>query len=184
MDLPEIEAETVKSWEFGYKGRLNQRMFGTIDLYTSHYSSFVSPATFITPIVIEKSVLETDYNGDGKVNLITDVDNEEIIDQDDYDESFNHWRDNIIGITAADTTENSPPVVVGYVNYGEVDMWGLDASLTYFLSFEWNLDLTYSHLGMTEFYNPITKNKDPINAPRNKGSMKLQYNPKTLIVAF
>ena len=178
MDLPEIEAETVKSWEFGYKGRLNQRMFGTIDLYTSHYSSFVSPATFITPIVIEKSVLETDYNGDGKVNLITDVDNEEIIDQDDYDESFNHWRDNIIGITAADTTENSPPVVVGYVNYGEVDMWGLDASLTYFLSFEWNLDLTYSHLGMTEFYNPITKNKDPINAPRNKGSMKLQYNPR------
>jgi outer membrane receptor protein involved in Fe transport len=178
MDLPEIEAETVKSWEFGYKGRINQLMFGTLDLYTSHYSSFVSPATFITPIIIEKSVLETDYNGDGIINSITDIDNEEIADEDDYDESFNHWRDGIIGVTAADTTENSPPVVVGYVNYGEVDMWGLDASLTYFLGFEWNLGLTYSHLGMTDFYNPITKNKDPINAPRHKGSMKLQYNPR------
>ena len=39
-DLPEIEAEIVKSWELGYKGRLNQRMFGTLDIYTSHYSSF------------------------------------------------------------------------------------------------------------------------------------------------
>ena len=63
-DLPELEPEIVKSWEFGYKGRLNQRLFGTFDLYTSNYSSFVSPVTFITPIVVEKSVLETDYDGD------------------------------------------------------------------------------------------------------------------------
>ena len=39
------------------------------------------------------------------------------------------------------------------------------------------MEVTYSHLGMTEFFNPITKNKDPINAPRHKASMKIQYNP-------
>ena len=178
-DLPEIEAEIVKSWEFGYKGRLNSRIFGTLDIYTSHYSSFVSPVTFITPIVIEKSVLETDYNGDSLINTIADLENDIIIDQDDYDESFNHWRANIQGVTAMDTIKGyTPPVVVGYINYGEVDMWGLDASLTAIINLEFSLDLTYSYLGMTEFYNPITKAKDPVNAPRHKGGMKLQFNPR------
>ena len=142
----------------------------------------MSPVTFITPIVINKSVLETDYDGDSLINRIDDlVDNNIIADQDDYDSSFVHWRDYsmIHGVTALDTTPGyTPPVVVGYVNYGEVDMWGIDASLTYMLNIEWALDLTYSHLGMTEFFNPITKGKDPINAPRHKASMKLAYNSR------
>ena len=179
IDLPEIEAEIVNSWEVGYKGQLNNRLFGTLDLYTSHYSSFVSPVTFITPIVLERSILETDYNNDGVMNTIEDFNNDIILDQDDYDKSFDHWRDGIQGVTAMDTIAGlAPPVVVGYINYGEVDMWGMDASLTWFINREWNLDVTYSHLSMTEFFNPITKAKDPINAPKHKGSLKLQYAPR------
>ena len=178
-DLPELEPEIVKSWEFGYKGRLNQRLFGTFDLYTSNYSSFVSPVTFITPIVVEKSVLETDYDGDGIVNRIEDVVDNNISDNSDYDESFNHWRNYIEGVTAMDTIPGyTPPVVVGYINYGNVNIWGFDASLTALINLEWSLDLTYSYLGMTEFLNPITNALDPINAPRHKGGMKLQYNPR------
>ena len=178
-DLPEIEPEIVKSWEFGYKGRLSNLLFGTLDIYTSHYSSFVSPVTFITPIVIQKSVLETDYDGDNIINTIESISNNIITDKEDYDESFNHWRGAIEGITAMDTIPGyTPPVVVGYINYGEVDMWGLDASLTAMLNLEWSLDLTYSHLGMTEFLNPITNSVDPINAPRHKGGMKLKYSPR------
>ena len=178
-DLPELEPEIVKSWEFGYKGRLNQRLFGTFDLYTSNYSSFVSPVTFITPIVVEKSVLETDYDGDGIVNRIEDIVDNNISDDNDYDESFNHWRNYIEGVTAMDTIPGyTPPVVVGYINYGNVNMWGFDASLTALIDLEWSLDLTYSYLGMTEFLNPITNALDPINAPRHKGGMKLQYNPR------
>ena len=178
-DLPEIGPEIVKSWEIGYKGRLNQRVFGTLDIYTSNYSSFVSPVTFITPIVIEKSVLETDYNNDGDTNRIEDIISNNIIDTDDYDESFNHWRNGIEGVTAMDTIPGyTPPVVVGYINYGNVNMWGFDASLTGFINLEWSMDLTYSYLGMTEFLNPITNSVDPINAPRHKAGMKIQYNPR------
>ena len=178
-DLPELEPEIVKTWEFGYKGRLNERLFGTLDVYSSHYSSFVSPATFITPIVIDKAVVETDYNKNGITNRIEDIDNNIIADSDDYDTSFDNWRDNIQGVTAMDTVAGlAPPVVIGYINYGEVDLWGFDASATYFLSREINLDLTYSYLGMTEFVNPVTNNKDPINAPRHKIGTKFQYTPK------
>ena len=109
-DLPEIGPEIVKSWEVGYKGRLNQRLFGTLDIYTSNYSSFVSPVTFITPIVVEKSVLETDYNNDGSINRIEDIVDNNIIDSDDYDESFNHWRNGLEGVTAMDTFPGYTPL--------------------------------------------------------------------------
>ena len=178
-DLPTLEPEIVNSWEFGYKGRLGNLFFGTFDIYTSHYSSFVSPVTFITPIVIEKSVLETDYDGDGNINTIDNISNNVINDRDDYDESFSHWRGGLQGVTAMDTTEGfAPPVVVGYINYGEVDMWGFDASLTALLSMEWSIDANYSYLGMNEFLNPVTNAMDPINAPRHKMGMKLQYNSR------
>ena len=64
-----------------------------------------------------------------------------------------------------DTIRIYPPVVVGYINYGEVDMWGFDASLTALLNLEWSIDANYSYLGMNEFLNPITNAMDPINAP-------------------
>ena len=151
----------VKTWEIGYKGGLNQRIFGTLDIYTSNYSSFVSPVTFITPIVVEKLVLETDYNGDGITNRIEDIVENNIDDRSDYDESFNHWRNYIEGVTAMDTIPGyTPPVVVGYINYGNINMWGFDASLTGLINLEWSLDLTYSYLGMTEFLNPITNALD------------------------
>ena len=70
----------------GYKGRLNNLLFGTLDLYTSHYSSFVSPVTFITPLVIEKSVLETDYDGDGCKDESEDVDDDNDGVEDALDE--------------------------------------------------------------------------------------------------
>ena len=177
---PELESEIVSTWEFGYKGRVANNIFGTVDLYTSHYSSFVSGATFITPLTVKKSILTDDYNGDGITNT-TDVDgNVNISDQGDYDHALEIWRQGLEGVAAiGDTIDGVPtPVIIGYVNYGEVDVWGLDGSATFFLSKSWNLDLTYSHLGMTEFFNPITKVKDPINAPRHKVGLKLEYSSR------
>jgi outer membrane receptor protein involved in Fe transport len=189
-DLDPIKPETVKSWELGYKGRVSKRMFATLDLYTSHYSSFISGATFITPIILERDkVYEKDWDGDGIINDLDDLQYDIINDPDDYDLALDNWRQGLadgadwgvasLGNELADTLAGIvTPIVVGYVNYGEVDVWGLDASVTYFISRELSLDLTYSHLGMTEFLNPITKAIDPINAPTHKGGFKLQYAPK------
>jgi outer membrane receptor protein involved in Fe transport len=174
---PELESEIVSTWEFGYKGRLTDKIFGTVDLYSSHYTSFVSGATFITPIVVLKSILTDDYNDDGQTNF-TNIDGYVTInDQDDYDHALEIWRQGLKGVAAiGDTIVGVPtPVVIGYVNYGEVDVWGLDGSIAVFLSRLWNLDMTYSFIGTTEFKNPITKAKESINAPKNKAGLKLQY---------
>ena len=185
-DLPEIDAEIIDTWEFGWKGRINQRMFGTLDLFTNHFSNFISRPTFITPIIINKSVLETDWNGDGITNDIVNVtDNNIIADTEDYDESFNKWRDNIEGVAALDTIKGlAPPVVVGYLNYGQVDVSGIDASITYFITRSLSFDMNYSFLSITDFLNPLTNAKDPINAPKHKGGFKLQYDPQDKPYSF
>ena len=167
--------EVMRTLELGYKGRLTPKLYGTVDLFLNHYDSFISSISFITPLVLEKEALSTDWNGDG----IKNDDPNEILDQQDLETSFDHWRDYIDGLTALDTTRGqNPPVVVGYINYGEVDMSGLDMSLAWFLNREWSLGLNYSYLSITEFMNPITNTPDPINAPRHKGGIKIQYNPR------
>ena len=113
------------------------------------------------------------------------MDNNIIADSEDLDISLDKWLSGLNGITAMEETSGStPPVVVGFINYGEVDLWGLDASLAIFLSREWSLNLTYSHLGMNEFLNPITNAYDPINAPKHKAGMQLQYIPRRLPMNF
>ena len=169
-----IHPETVHTFEFGYKGRITPTIYGTMDIFRSNYSSFVSAITFITPIVLDKEVLTTDYNGNGVIN--EDPDN--ILDEDDLDESFDVWLTHLEGISSMDTTAGfNPPVVVGYLNYGNVNMGGMDMSLSFLLNRTWSADFTYSYLSMSDFINPITNAKDPINAPKHKGSIKLQYSP-------
>lgn len=177
-DQPELESEIVSTWELGYKGRLTKKIFGTLDLYTSHYTSFVSGATFITPIVIKKSIITDDYNENG----VTNIDGEDgaiiINDPEDYDKALDVWREGLEGVLSiSDTLPGIPtPVVIGYLNYGNVDVWGFDASLAIFLNRKWNLNATYSYMGTTDFFNPLTKAQESVNSPKHKAGMKLQYN--------
>lgn len=183
---PELESEIVSTWEFGYKGRLASKIFGTLDLYTSHYTSFVSGATFITPLLIEKRILTDDYNGNG-LNNFADINGDVVInDQDDYDEALEIWRQGLEGVAAiGDTIAGIPtPVVIGYVNYGEVDVWGFDGSMAIFFSRNWNMDVTYSYMGTTDFFNPITKAQESINAPKHKAGLKLQYSSRRYPATF
>ena len=179
---PELESEVVNTWEFGYKGRLADNIFGTLDIYTSHYSSFVSGASFITPLVVEKSYLTDDHNGNLISNTIDPSDGTVIInDQEDYDEALDTWRQGLEGVATlgGDTLPNViTPVYIGYLNYGEVDVWGFDASLAIFFNREWNMDITYSYMGTTNFLNPLTKAEESVNAPKHKAGLKLQYSSR------
>jgi len=101
-------------------------------------------------------------------------------DQDDYDQALEVWRSGMVGVASiGDTLPGVPTsVVIGYLNYGNVDVWGFDASLAVFLSRKWNMDVTYSYMGTTEFSNPLTKAKESVNSPKHKAGLKLQFNPK------
>jgi outer membrane receptor protein involved in Fe transport len=68
-----------------------------------------------------------------------------------------------IGVTSAPYH-----LVLSPMNYGEVWMQGLDISLTHFLTENIIIDGNVSWYGTPEFYNELTKKKDPINAPKWK----------------
>ncbi|GIS73282.1 MAG: hypothetical protein CM1200mP10_28590 [Candidatus Neomarinimicrobiota bacterium] len=177
-DIPEIDAEVIHTWEFGWKGRLNKKMFGTLDIFKNHFSNFISRPTFISPIVVNNYILESDWDNDGIVNDVVDIaDHNLFADQEDYDRSFDLWRDNIVGVTAMDTIKGSaPPIVVGYLNYGVVDVKGLDASITYFINRSLSFDLHYSYLNISDFLNPITNSKDPSMHPKIRVALKFNMN--------
>ena len=44
--------------------------------------------------------------------------------------------------------------------------------------------MNYSFLSITDFLNPLTNAKDPINAPKHKGGFKLQYDPQDKPYSF
>ena len=54
-------------------------------------------------------------------------------------------------------------------------MWGLDASLYAFITDRISADVNFSLLGRKGYYNKLTGNLDPINAPRFKLNAKLTY---------
>ena len=62
------------------------------------------------------------------------------------------------------------------INYGEVKIWGCDASIFTFLSKQWTVDINFSYLGTRHFYNFLTKSNDPINAPIIKANTNIGYN--------
>ena len=163
IDPKPIKPEIVQTLEFGYKGRLNPRLYGTLDVFYSKYNSFVSPILFLTPLVVANDP-----------NLT-------------IEKFFDAPTDYIKGVVAVGDTNQyvgNPPVVVGYLNYGKVYMWGADMSMTYFFSRNLILDANYSFLSISNFSNPLTGTKEPINAPRNKWSLKATYeSPKGFSVA-
>ena len=75
-----------------------------------------------------------------------------------------------------DNFTRSPPLILTNINYGKVNLWGMDASIYAFISDKITADMTFSFLGVTQFYNRLNRQYDPINAPKFKINGKLAYN--------
>ena len=59
--------------------------------------------------------------------------------------------------------------VLAPMNYGEVNMQGIDLGLAYlFPEYKLAFDANFSFYSSTEYYNSLTKKNDPINAPKFK----------------
>ena len=139
-------------------------MRATLDIYHSTYNDFVSDLTWITPVVLDTS--------DGFENSTILG----FIATSEHD-GFKDGGDEIPG-SSDDIIDNDDPVELIFtnINYGEVKIWGCDASIYAFLSKQLSLDLNFSYLGTKHFYNFLTKDYDPINAPTVKLNANLGYS--------
>ncbi|GAA3973663.1 TonB-dependent receptor [Hymenobacter antarcticus] len=87
------------------------------------------------------------------------------------------------------TPEAGAATVLTYVNFGQVDTYGADLGLSYYLTSSLSLALNYSYFGFKLDTNDLNNdgNKDgkvqrevdlPINTPAHKGSLALNYSGK------
>jgi iron complex outermembrane receptor protein len=62
------------------------------------------------------------------------------------------------------------------MNYGSVNMQGIDLGLTYlFPEYRLTFDTNFSFYKSTEYYNSLTKKNDPINAPKFKMNASINW---------
>ena len=80
------------------------------------------------------------------------------------------WTDDLTNF------DNPVNLMLTNINYGRVNLWGMDASLYAFITPKITTDLNFSLLGKTRFWNFLTRSYDPVNAPRYKVNAKLAYN--------
>jgi len=164
-----VRSEELWTYEFGYAGLLHQRIRGTLDIYYSQYSDFVSDLTWVTPIVVDTS--QGFYSVDNPDPIIKGV--VPLLETVNIDPGV----DGVFG-TTDDLIPQTPDLVFTNINYGDVELWGMDGSIFIFLNKNFSLDFTGSFLGQTGFYNFLTKDYDPINAPKYKLSAVLTFMPE------
>ena len=80
------------------------------------------------------------------------------------------WTDDVTNF------DNPVNLMLTNINYGQVTLWGMDASLYSFLTPQISTDVNFSFLGKTKFWNFLTRSYDPINAPKFKINAKMAYN--------
>jgi len=78
-----------------------------------------------------------------------------------------------------------PHVAYGYRTYGEVNFWGADLGLTYYMSPQFSMFLNYSWLSQTEFMgedlgeDATSNNRYNLNVPANKVRLGFNYSDKS-----
>ena len=89
-----------------------------------------------------------------------------------------------ISATLKDSTLRSPlALTLTNINYGRVFIHGFDMSIHTFFTKNIYAEMNASYLGQQEFYNPLTRDFDPINAPNFKINSSLNYESRSGIMA-
>ncbi len=163
LNLDAVVSEEIFTVEAGYVGILGNRMRVTLDLYNSWYKDFVSDLTWITPVVLDTSDGLENFTVLGIIG--TEEHNGVLPGPDGIEGTPDDQRDFV----------NPREFILTNVNYGSVTVGGVDFSLAYFFSRNLSGEMRLSYLGKQAFDNPLTKAKDPINAPAYKLSASLSY---------
>jgi iron complex outermembrane receptor protein len=175
-NVPGIEPSLSSTVELGYKGVLGDRFLLAADVWRSEEKDFTSPLVVRTPLLLLNPqtlgpfVAQTLIQGG--------------VPQADAAAIANGLVQ-IPGAVASstDVAALGSDLLATYVNFGEVDLWGVDISATALLSDEWSLGATASFVSEHNFCLVDvasgelcpTEQLVALNAPKQKGTATLSY---------
>lgn len=178
-DVEPLKVEQIQTLEAGYKGQFGSKLFVDANVYYNWSRDFLSPAIQAAP-----------DRGD-----FVDHDNNPLTPNIQQIKGFVTERgDQALGdittVTPMPNGQQGADLILTYVNFGNVNTYGFDASLNYSLSSSLLATFNYSYFGFSidkeDLANDgnrdrrVDENDLPINTPANKFSIGLNYNQNKL----
>lgn len=169
-DVKPLIESTTTSFEVGYKGLVSPRFLASLDVYHTKIRDLIGPLRVETPSVFVDrqalaEVLAHDIQAPDLIkNLIIGS-----IAGDDRIDSLS------IGIISPMQIQNGTDIILTYRNIGDVSVTGLDLSLTYQFSHNWNLTGNYSFVNRDFFESEDGLSDIALNAPKHKVGAIVSY---------
>jgi iron complex outermembrane receptor protein len=181
-----VQQSNTETMELGWTGILDQRLKITADIYFTRQNDFVSPLLVQTPLVTLNGQDVAGFITGPIVSAITqqliaaglDPATAQAQAQEQAAGIVPQLAEGIatvpLGVVSSPEISGGSDVVVTYRNVGDLDLWGSDLALQWFLDDEWTLNGTYSYISDDLFEiedgAPIA-----LNAPQHKGTLGLSY---------
>lgn len=200
FDVPQIKESSTQTLELGYKGIIAEKLVVGIDGYYTKIEDFVSPLLNVTPTVfldpatLAASVgaqfgaaLADPANAGLAGALVAALDNPAAGGNGNgsaVDELTTLYVGGAAQIPYGTVTPEEAfdpnAVMVTYRNFGEVDFFGLDLSLSYFINNNWTITGNYSFVSEDFYKNLDGIDNIALNAPKHKFGGSLTYkNPES-----
>ena len=154
-----LKVETLRTFEVGYKGSIQKKLFIDVNAYYNTSENFLSPLINIganTNTAIKRTISK---RGDDPISK------------------------SIAGVSDTGTA-----TILTYLNFGKVNTSGFDVGMNYYFTTSFSAGLNYSYFNFTLDKNDKANDGDrngiindldlPINTPKHKGSLALNYSGK------
>lgn len=177
-DIDGINESTTSTFELGYKGIIGGRLMLAADVWWSNQKNFTSPLIAATPLILMGPQQLVPF----LVPRLVPVFMAQGMDQAAATTAATELAMGMAQIpggivSSADVSPQGPALVLTYVNFGEVDLSGIDLAATAILSDSWQLGVTGSLVSDDFFRLPLGQTEEVValNAPKRKGSASLTY---------
>ena len=185
--VPGIRESHSETFEAGWTGILQNRVKISADVYYEKKKDFVSPLVVRTPLL---TLNGQDIGAYITVPIVTALTQQYMAAGLPADQAQQRAQQDAAGLVPQVATAvasvpvgvvSSPEVaaqgadlIVTYVNVGDIDLWGADLALQAFLTDEWTLNATYSHVS-DDYFQIAGSDPIALNSPKEKGTIGIAY---------
>ena len=179
--VPLLESYT-ETYEVGWTGVLNDRIAISADLYHMKKDNFISPLLLQTPLITlngqDVGAFIQGPVGTAVYAQLMAAGMDHATAAATSAATVTALATGIAGIPLAvvssDQVTSGSDLILTYRNVGDVSLWGADLSVEAFLTDEWTLMGTYSHMS-EDYFNVVGSSPIALNSPKDKGSGGVAY---------
>ena len=196
-DIDPIKPTITETYEFGYKGILMNKLAFSADFYHTRINNFIAP--FETPNVfldaetlgafltqhfttalndpknatLNQALLAFDapaQGGNGNGSAIDELTKLFVAGTENNGPAFIPF-----GTVTPEEVTDPNAIMQTYRNYGDISLYGVDCSLTYYLNPSLSFGGNYSFVSKDSFKDAAGIRDISLNAPKNKFGANIQY---------